>query len=53
MEICTVGADPFHDDGQTDRHETGDSRFSQFCERSVKYCNILRIPFPGIMLDLP
>ena len=39
MEFCSVGAELFHADGQTDR-ETGsrpyedNNRFSQFCERA-------------------
>jgi len=32
MKILSVGAELFHVDGQTDRHDEADSCFSQFCE---------------------
>jgi len=32
MKILSVGAELFHADGQTDRHDEADSCFSQFCE---------------------
>ena len=32
MKILPVGAEMFHADGQTDRHDEANSRFSQFCE---------------------
>jgi len=35
MKICPVGAEMFHADGHTHKHETCDGRFSQLCERSV------------------
>jgi hypothetical protein len=31
MKIYPVGADLFHMDGQTERHDEANSRFSQFC----------------------
>jgi len=34
MKIRPVGAELFHTDGQTDRHDEDNSRFSQFCERA-------------------
>jgi hypothetical protein len=38
MKICSVGAELFHAsgriEGQTDRHEEDDSRFSQFGEHA-------------------
>jgi len=34
MKIRSVGAELFHADGQTDGHDEGNSRFSQFCERA-------------------
>jgi len=34
MNIRPVGAELFHADGQTDRHDKGNSRFSQLCERA-------------------
>jgi hypothetical protein len=51
MKICPVGAKLFHADGQTererererergrqtDRHGEAHSRFSQFCEKRLKY----------------
>jgi len=33
MKISLVGAE-FHADGQTDRRDEANSRFSQFCERA-------------------
>jgi len=36
MKIRPVGAELLHADGQTDRHEEADSRFSQFCEHGQK-----------------
>jgi len=33
MEICPVGAEPFHADGQTDRYDEANRRIEQFCER--------------------
>jgi hypothetical protein len=32
MNIHPVGAEVFHVDGQTDRHDEANSRFSQFSE---------------------
>jgi len=32
MKILQVGAELFHADGQTDKHDEANSRFSQFCE---------------------
>ena len=34
MKLRPVGAELFHADGQTDGHDEGNSRFSQFCERA-------------------
>jgi hypothetical protein len=34
MKIRLVGAELFHEDGQTDKHDEANSRFSQFCERA-------------------
>jgi hypothetical protein len=38
MKIRSVGAELFHEDkrtdGQTDRHDEANIRFSQFCERA-------------------
>jgi len=31
MKLCTMGAELFHADRQTDRHYEADSGFSQFC----------------------
>ena len=33
MKIRSVGAELFHGDRQTDRHDEGNSRFSKLCER--------------------
>jgi hypothetical protein len=32
MNVCPVGAELFHEDGQTGRHDEANSQFSQFCE---------------------
>jgi hypothetical protein len=32
MKILSVEAELLHEDGQTDRHDEGNSRFTQFCE---------------------
>ena len=32
MEICLVGADLFHADGRTDRHDEANIRSSQFAK---------------------
>ena len=32
MKILLEGAELFHEDGWTDRHDETESRFSQFCE---------------------
>jgi len=34
MKIRLVGDELFHADGQTDRHDEANSRFSQFCEQA-------------------
>jgi len=34
MNICPVGAELFHVDGKTDRHDDANSCFSQFCEHA-------------------
>jgi len=34
MKIRPVGAQLFHTDGRTDRHNEANSRFSQFFERA-------------------
>jgi hypothetical protein len=36
MKIRAVGAELFHADGQTERHDEANSRFSQFCESAYK-----------------
>jgi hypothetical protein len=36
MKIRPVGAELFHANRQTDRHDEADNRFSQFCERAQK-----------------
>jgi len=37
MKIRPVGPDLLHADGQTDRHDEGNSRFSQFCNSVWKW----------------
>jgi len=34
VKIHLVGAELFHADGRTDRHDEANSRCSQFCERA-------------------
>jgi len=36
MKIRPVGAELFHADGRTERHDDENKRFLQFCERSKK-----------------
>jgi len=36
MKIHPVGVEFFHADGQTDRYEESNSRFSQICEQAQK-----------------
>jgi hypothetical protein len=36
IKIRPVGAEFFHEKGQTDRYHKANSRFSQFCERAYK-----------------
>jgi len=36
MEISPVGAEFFHADGRTDRHDGTNNRFSQFCEKKTQ-----------------
>jgi hypothetical protein len=40
MEIHPVEADSLHADGQTDRQDEANSRFSQFCERAKTQMNL-------------
>ena len=34
MKIRPVGAEFFHEDGQTDKHDEASIRFLQFCQRA-------------------
>jgi len=34
MKTRPVGAELFHVDGRTDKHDEANSRFPQFCERA-------------------
>jgi hypothetical protein len=36
MQMRPLGAELFHADGQTDIHDKGKRRYSQFCERAKK-----------------
>jgi len=36
MKVLLVGAEFFHADGQTDRHDEANSRFSRFLGRRLK-----------------
>jgi hypothetical protein len=51
MKICTVGADLFHADGQTDTRQVTVA-FRNAVNVLLNISNILRISFPGIMLYL-
>jgi len=48
MKIRPVGAELFHADGQTDRHDEANNRSSQFCDEPTNptltavYCNETR-----------
>jgi len=37
MKIHRMGAELFHADGRTDRHDEANSRFWQFCELAQKH----------------
>ena len=37
MKIRPVGAELFYSLGQTDKHDEANSRFSQFCEKRLKF----------------
>ena len=39
MKIRPVGAEMFHADRRTDKHDEANSRFSQFCWRTLKSDN--------------
>ena len=41
MKIRSVGAEVFHADGQTDRHEEANSRFPQIARRRLKTVRIV------------
>jgi len=40
MKIVAVEAQLLHANGQTDRHDEANSRFSQFCEKRLKTCRL-------------
>jgi len=44
IKIGLVGAELFHADGQTNRHDEANSRFSQFCERTQKHTINQQLP---------
>jgi len=39
MKIRQLGAELFHADGRTDRHDEANSRFSAFCGSTLKPSN--------------
>jgi hypothetical protein len=43
MDICPVGAKLYHAGGRTDRHGEANSRFSQFCLKSLGISRLFRI----------
>jgi len=54
MKTCPAGAEFFHADGRTDRHDEENSRFSQFCENHLKtdwYSVFVNLEF-SILLQL-
>jgi len=46
MKIGPLGAELFHMDGGTGRHDEANDHFSQFCERSQK---LTVLPLPETM----
>ena len=46
MKIRQDGAELFHANRRTDRHDEGNSRCSQFCERAEKF-NLFRLMSTG------
>jgi len=44
MKIRLVGVEFFHAEGQTDKHDEANSRFSQFCEAPNKLAGSCLIP---------
>jgi hypothetical protein len=51
MKIRPVGAaELFHGEGQTDRHDGANNRFSQFCERAYKHTVVTPLPHPSYIL---
>jgi len=54
MKICPMGAEVFHVDRRTYRHDEANSRFSQFCERAQKSSlNVKMQLSTAYVLDLP
>jgi hypothetical protein len=43
MKLRQVGAEFFHADGQTDRHDNANIRFSKFFESAWHYINIIPV----------
>jgi hypothetical protein len=50
MKIRPVGAELFHADGQTDRHDEANIHFSQFCGAPKKMIN--RAPYFFVFWDI-
>ena len=53
-----MGAELFHADGRTDRHDEANNRFSQFCEapkmmRFRHACHITSAPAYAVLPELP
>ena len=56
MKILSLGAELFHADGRTDRHDDGVSRFSQFCKSPYnpqRNCRIQNLALAFDYLLLP
>jgi hypothetical protein len=49
MKILPLGAELFHAEGQTDRQDEANSRFSQFCERVQKLRSTVQ--FDELLID--
>ena len=47
MKIHPVGAELLHADGQTDKHDEANSRFSQFCECALRYLKVSEVSIAG------
>jgi hypothetical protein len=42
IKIRHVGAELFHAEARTDRHDEANSRVSRFCERALKFLHFIQ-----------